>query len=165
MRFRESTSHQQAEGTQLSWRHAHCREDGTSFRRFVGPLTDKKLGLQGPFMTLLCIYMLCVTFHVPDCCAAVQSTLTGWKNGPTGVSWSSTKGNASFCTWEGVTLCSSTSRGLTTRKAALQKHWRSWWMSWFNASWQLSTTQPLTHSPHVRMEERIGRVKVRKLVG
>lgn len=26
-------------------------------------------------MTLLCIYMLCVTFHVPGCCAAVQRDL------------------------------------------------------------------------------------------
>lgn len=36
---------------------------------------------------------------------------------------------------------------------------------WFNTSQQLSTTQPFAHSPTSRMWERIGRVKVRKLVG
>ena len=36
---------------------------------------------------------------------------------------------------------------------------------WFNTSWQLSTTQLLAHSPPGGMTERIGRVKVRKLVG
>lgn len=78
-------SHQQAEETQLSWRHADRREeDRASSRRFLGPLLDKRLGLQGPFMTLLCIYMLCVTLHVRDCCAAVQrdlDRLEKWANG------------------------------------------------------------------------------------
>ncbi|KAK4828149.1 hypothetical protein QYF61_023965, partial [Mycteria americana] len=32
-------------------------------------------------------------------------------------------------------------------------------LSWFNPSWQLSPTQPLTHSPSSAMGERIGRVK------
>ena len=36
---------------------------------------------------------------------------------------------------------------------------------WFNPSQQLSPTQPLAHSPLSGNGERIGRVKVRKLVG
>ena len=35
----------------------------------------------------------------------------------------------------------------------------------FNPREQLSPTQPLAHSHHSGMGERIGRVKVRKLVG
>ena len=38
-------------------------------------------------------------------------------------------------------------------------------MSWFNPSKQLSPTQLLAHSPHNGTEERIRRVKVRKLMG
>ena len=38
-------------------------------------------------------------------------------------------------------------------------------MLWFNPSWQLSTTQPLTHLPHSGIGERIRRIKVRKLMG
>ena len=38
-------------------------------------------------------------------------------------------------------------------------------LSWFNPSQQLSTTQLLAHSPCVGIGERLGRVKVRKLVG
>jgi len=37
--------------------------------------------------------------------------------------------------------------------------------AWFNPRQQLSTTKPLTHSPLGGVGERIGRVKVRKLVG
>ena len=37
-------------------------------------------------------------------------------------------------------------------------------VSWFNPSQQLSTTQPLAPSPRGGMGERLGRVKVRKLV-
>lgn len=38
-------------------------------------------------------------------------------------------------------------------------------LSWFNASQQLSPTQFLTHSITCRVQERTGRVKVRKLLG
>lgn len=38
-------------------------------------------------------------------------------------------------------------------------------VSLFNPSWQLCPTQPLTHFPSSGIEERIIRVKVRKLVG
>lgn len=38
-------------------------------------------------------------------------------------------------------------------------------MSWFNSSWQLSTTQPLAYFPPIGgMEEKVGRVKIGKLV-
>jgi len=37
-------------------------------------------------------------------------------------------------------------------------------LSWFNSSWQRSTRQLLTRSPHGGMGERIRTVKVRKLV-
>ena len=36
---------------------------------------------------------------------------------------------------------------------------------WFNPSQQPSPTQPLAHSPLVGWGKRIGKVKVRKLVG
>ena len=50
-------------------------------------------------------------------------------------------------------------------KAATAVYIVAFCLLWFNLSWQLSPTQLLAHSPRVGMGERIGRVKVRKLVG
>jgi len=38
-------------------------------------------------------------------------------------------------------------------------------VSWFNPNQQLSTTRPLTHCSHTGVGERVGRVKMRKLLG
>lgn len=63
----ESASHHHAADTPLGWRHAGCREeDETPSDGFLGYLIDK-LGLQGPFMTVPCICVLCVTLRVPGC--------------------------------------------------------------------------------------------------
>lgn len=51
-----------------------------------------------------------------------RGTSTGWRNGPTGNSWSSTRGNAEPCSWRWTTPCTRLCWGLTRWKAALQKN-------------------------------------------
>lgn len=51
-----------------------------------------------------------------------RGTSTGWRNGPTGNSWSSTRGNAKPCSWRRTTTCTRLCWGLIRWKAALQKN-------------------------------------------
>jgi len=50
-----------------------------------------------------------------------RRTSASCRNGPTGISWSSTKGHAKSSTSGGTTWCPSTDWGLTSWKAGLQK--------------------------------------------
>ena len=66
---------------------------------------------------------------------AITGTLTGWRNEPTGTSWSLTKENVKSCTWGGITPCTSIGWGPNCWEAALQKiPYGSYWTSWSWAS-------------------------------
>lgn len=83
-------------------------------------------------------WLLCQRFVLPT-----RGTWTGWRDGHTGTSCSSTKGSAKSCTQGGITPCHSSPYmlGLTSWKAALQK--RTW-----GSLWTPSEQEPATWPCH-----------------
>lgn len=70
--------------------------------------------------------------------------------------WTKLRGSYFLCSWVKTVV----SEGLPRCWSFLNL----WWL-WFNPSKKLKTTHMVTFSPCVEMREKIGRVKVRKLVG
>lgn len=83
-----------------------------------------------------------------------RGSLTDWRNGKTGPSWSSGRGITQSCAWV-TTPCTSMCWGATSCKTDLQK--RSWW-SWWTPGSSWNSYRPLAKRRPVGSWAVLGKV-------